>query len=446
VVVTGEGTLIAGRYRLLDEAGRGAMGVVWRARDERLDRVVAVKQLAAAVDDQSTARALREARLAARLRHPHAVTVHDIVGQADTRYLVMEYLPARSLADLLHDRETLPAQRVATIGAQLASALAAAHGEGIVHRDVTPGNVLITSSDIAKIADFGIARAPGAGTITGGGIIAGTPAYLAPEVAGGGEAGYPADVFSLGATLYHALEGTPPFGTDDNPIVVLMRAARDQIAPPRHTGPLADALVRMLHREPAQRPTMAEVQNLLDAVLDNRPLPPPRPHTPKPATRLLRVRRSHRRLATAGVIGAALLALGVLIGTALNSGTTPIANRGATTGPVHAQVAPTTPPPGCAAQYEVTNSWPGGYQVQVTVRNTSRTSLFGWQVSWTLPGGHHIEGLWNGSWTVHGSAVTVESATWNAHLDATSMTTFGLIAATPSTASPTRPTLTCHTL
>src|SRR6266702_4669638 len=276
------------------------MGVVWRARDERLDRAVAVKQLKPDTD-QPAARALREAQLAARLRHPHAVTVHDIVGQDDTLYLVMEYLPSRSLADLLLDRETLPARDVATIGGQLASALAAAHGEGIVHRDVTPGNVLITSSGVAKIADFGIAHARGQGTITGGGIIAGTPAYLAPEVANGGAAGYPADVFSLGATLYHALEGTPPFGTDDNPIVVLMRAAHHQIAPLQHTGPLADVLARMLHREPAQRPTMAEVQDLLDAVLDNRPLPPPRPHTPKAATRLIRVRPSRRRLATAGV-------------------------------------------------------------------------------------------------------------------------------------------------
>jgi hypothetical protein len=442
-VVTGEGTLIAGRYRLQGEVGRGAMGVVWRARDERLDRAVAVKQLKPDTD-QSAARALREAQLAARLRHPHAVTVHDIVGQDDTLFLVMEYLPSRSLADLLLDRETLPAREVATIGGQLASALAAAHGEGIVHRDVTPGNILITSSGVAKIADFGIARARDEGTITGGGIIAGTPAYLAPEVANGGAAGYPADVFSLAATLYHALDGTPPFGTDDNPIVVLMRAAHHQIAPLRHTGPLADVLARMLVREPAQRPTMAEVQDLLDAVLENRPLPPPRPHTPKAATRLIRVRPSRRRLATAGVIGAVLLALGVLIGISLAPRADPVVMAGPA--PAHAKVAPTTPAAGCAVRYDVTNSWPGGYQVQVTVRNTSRTSLSGWQVSWTLPGGHHIEGLWNGSWTVHGSAVTVDSATWNAHLDAASMTTFGLIAATPPTASPTRPTLTCHTM
>ncbi|HEY0807976.1 MAG TPA: protein kinase [Pseudonocardiaceae bacterium] len=438
--MTTEGTLIADRYRLLGEVGRGGMGVVWQARDERLDRVVAVKQLNS--DDRSTLRAQREARLAARLRHPHAVTVHDIVAQDDTLYLVMEYLPARSLADILLDRATLPAPEVAAIGAALASALAAAHGEGIVHRDVTPANVLITSSGVAKIADFGIARAPGSGAITGGGIIAGTPAYLAPEVANGAEAGYPADVFSLGATLYHALEGTPPFGTDDNPIVMLMRAAHDPIAPLRHTGPLADVLVRMLDRDPARRPVMAEVQSLLGAVLDNRPLPPPRPHTP--ATRLMRVRRPRRRLATAGIVGAVLVALGVVIGIAIRPGTTPVA---AGPIPAHTKLSPTTSADsGCAARYEVTNSWPGGYQVQVIVRNTSRTGVFGWQVSWTLPGGHHIQGLWNGSWTVHGSAVTVDSATWNAHLDAASTTTFGLVAATGTTASPTPPTLTCHTL
>jgi hypothetical protein len=408
------------------------MGVVWRALDERLDRVVAIKQLGrdTLADGQSALRAQREAQLAARLRHPHAVTVHDIVSVGETLYLVMEYLPSRNLADILHDRAALPAPEVAVIGVALASALAAAHGEGIVHRDVTPANVLITPAGVAKIADFGIAHARGHGTITGGGIVAGTPAYLAPEVANGGAAGYPADVFSLGATLYHALEGTPPFGTDDNPIVVLMRAARDRVAPPRHTGPLADVLVRMLDRDPARRPAMAEVAHLLDAVRDNRPLP----HT---ATRRMRVRRPQRRLAAIGIIGAALVALGVVIGIAFRPG------------PAHSALPPTTPvvvDTRCAARYEVTNSWPGGYQVQVTVRNTSRTGLFGWRVSWTLPGGQHIQGLWNGSLSVHGAAVTVDSANWNAHLDALSTTTFGLIAVTPPAAGPMSPTLTCHGL
>ena len=452
--MTGEQALIGGRYRLQGEVGRGAMGVVWQAHDERLDRVVAVKQLsrdtamAAADDGEPTTRAEREAQLTARLRHPYAVTVYDVVEDGDTLYLVMEYLPSRSLADILVERESLPADEVAVIGSQLASALAAAHDEGIVHRDVTPGNVLVTPAGVAKIADFGIARARGQSAITGGGIIAGTPAYLAPEVANAGVAGSPADVFSLGATLYHALEGTPPFGTDDNPIAVLMRAARDEIAPPSHTGPLADVIVRMLDREPARRPVMTEVQELLGAVLDDRALPPQSPpETPRPGTRMIRVRLPRPRTAMVGAVGVILLAIGVLIGIAIRPAATPIAMAGPMPAHAGAGTGPAAAPPGdCVAQYVVTDSWSVGYQVQVTVRNTSRTNLVGWQVSWTLPDGHHIQQVWNGLLTMNGPAVIVDNATWNANLAAASSTTFGLIAVKPTAASPSLPTLTCHTL
>jgi len=418
------------------------MGVVWRARDERLDRVVAVKQLSR---DQPTARALREAQLAARLRHPHAVTVHDIVGQDNTLYLVMEYLPARSLADLLLDRETLPAQQVATIGVQLASGV----GRRARRRNRAPGRHAGQRPDhvVGRREDrrFGIARASGAGTITGGGIIAGTPAYLAPEVANGERPAIPRTCSPSAprcTTRWRAHRRSAPTTTRS----------------PCSCGPLA---TRSPHLgTPARSPTYSSGCCIASQHHDRpwprsrtcsmpswtaRPLPPPRPYTPKATTRLIRVRRSHRRLATAGVIGAALLALGVLIGTA-SFGTTPIANPGATTGPVHAPVAPTTPASGCAAQYEVTKflaGWlPGSGDRAEHQRNQRRR----WQVDWTLPGGHHIEGLWNGSWTVHGSAVTVDSATWNAHLDAASVTTFGLIAATPPTAIPTLPTVTCHTV
>ncbi|HEX4722955.1 MAG TPA: protein kinase [Pseudonocardiaceae bacterium] len=455
--MTGEQALIGGRYRLQGEVGRGAMGVVWQARDERLDRVVAVKQLsrdtamAAAADGPPTTRAEREAQLAARLRHPHVVLVYDVVDEDDTLYLIMEYLPSRSLADVLAERGSLPADEVAVIGSQLASALAAAHEAEIVHRDVTPANVLVTPTGVVKIADFGIARAQGQSAITGGGIIAGTPAYLAPEVANGGVAGAPADVFSLGATLYHALEGTPPFGTDDNPIAVLIRAAQDEVVPPRHTGPLADVLVRMLHREPAGRPVMTEVQDLLGAVLDDRALPPLEPAavTPRPATRMIRIRLPKRRPAmtgVAGVAGVALVVLGVLIGIAIRPGSTPVAAllppRGSATS------APAAPPPGdCTARYAVTDSWSAGYQVLVTVQNTGRTGIAGWQVSWTLPAGQHIQQVWNGLLsTQDGPAVTVANADWNARVDAVSSTTFGLIAVKPATASPGQPILTCQIL
>ncbi|WP_410673941.1 protein kinase domain-containing protein [Amycolatopsis sp. cmx-4-68] len=453
--MTEAGELIAGRYRLAERVGQGAMAVVWRARDERLDRVVAVKQLSydpaigQAAGDEAGLRALREARLTARLRHPHAVTVHDVVEQGGEPYLIMEYLPSRSLTDILLDRDTLPADEVARIGLQVSSALAAAHAEGIVHRDVTPGNVLIGESGVAKIADFGISRATGEGTVTGGGFIAGTPAYLAPEVAGGGEADFPADVFSLGATLYRALEGTPPFGNEDNPIALLLRVAREEVVPPRHRGPLAEVLGRLLQRDPAQRPAMAEVQELFEAVTGGRPLPPPRTR-PRTGTRLLRVRRPRRGVALACAAGAVLLALGVVIGTALvpDGGTTTVAAPAPSTPPG------STPPPaptttadlGCAARYEVTNSWPGGYQVEVTVRNDHGDDLTGWSVRWTLPGGHRITGLWNGNFTVDGSTVTVDNAAWNAKLDAGGSTTFGFIALTGNGNAAGRPALTCRTL
>lgn len=449
--MTDAGQLIAERYRLVDRIGQGAMGIVWRARDERLDRVVAVKQLGAdpAGGGRGELRALREARLTARLRHPHAITVHDVVDDAGTPYLVMEYLPSRSLADILLERERLPAEEVARIGEQVASALAAAHAEGIVHRDVTPGNVLITPDGVAKLADFGISRATGEGTVTGGGFIAGTPAYLAPEVAGGAEAGFPADVFSFGGTLYRALEGAPPFGTDENTIVLLRRIADDEVTPPRHSGPLTEVLGRLLQRDPEQRPAMAEVQELLEAVTGGRPLPPPRPR-PRAGTRLLRVRRPRRRgVIVACAAGAALLALGVLIGTVLVPDSTPVAAPAPTT------PAPSTTPPtttsapadlGCAASYRVTNAWPGGYQVEVTVRNDRTAGLLGWRVRWTLPAGHHITGLWNGTFTVDGSTVTVDNADWNAKLAANGSTSFGLTALTGNGDSSERPELSCRTL
>ncbi|OXM66018.1 protein kinase domain-containing protein [Amycolatopsis vastitatis] len=450
--MTDAGELIAGRYRLAERIGQGAMGVVWRARDERLDRVVAVKQLdyepaiGQAAGDQAALRALREARLTARLRHPHAVTVHDVVEESGEPYLVMEYLPSRSLADILLDRDTLPADEVARIGAQIASALAAAHAEGVMHRDVTPANVLIGESGVAKIADFGISRGTGEGLVTGGGFIAGTPAFLAPEVAGGGEGGFPADVFALGATLYRALEGMPPFGTDDNPITLLLKVAKEEVIPPRHSGPLADVLGRLLQRDPADRPTMAEVQALFEAVTENRPLPPPRPR--RTATRLIRVRRPRRRLVLASAAGAVLLALGVVIGTALvPGGTATVAAPVSSAPPVSAPPAPTTTADlGCAARYEVTNSWPGGYQVQVTVRNDHGAGLSGWRVLWTMPAGHRISDLWNGNFTVDGSTVTVENASWNAKLDAAGATTFGFIALTQSGSGDARPSLTCRSL
>ena len=264
--------LIAGRYRLLEHLGRGAMGVVWRGHDEALDRMVAVKELApyAGFDpagaEQANRRVMREGRIAARLQHPNAVTVYSVVEEDGRPWLIMEYLSSRSLATVLAERGTLPEDEVARIGTQLASALAAAHAAGIVHRDVKPGNVLIAEDGTAKLTDFGISRATGDGTMTATGDIAGTPGFFAPEVARGEQATFASDVFSLGASLYNAVEGSPPFGTTENQIALLYRVASGEITPPANAGSLTPILLRLLQASPDARPDMPAVHQALTAV------------------------------------------------------------------------------------------------------------------------------------------------------------------------------------
>jgi hypothetical protein len=274
--VSGEGQLIADRYRFLDRIGSGAMGVVWRAQDERLGRIVAVKQLLlqAGMDtrehDEAIQRAMREGRIAAKLHHPNAIAVYDVVEENGAPCLVMEYLPSYSLADTLSEYGALDPLQVARIGSQAASALAAAHAAGIVHRDVKPGNVLIADSGLVKITDFGISRATDDITVTKTGLIAGTPAYLAPEIARGSDPTPASDVFSLGSTLYAAAEGEPPFGLSENTLGVLHAVAAGRINPPAHDGPLTDVLLRLLNVDPAERPTMGQARELLAAVASGR--------------------------------------------------------------------------------------------------------------------------------------------------------------------------------
>ena len=277
--MTAEGDLVAGRYRLGDRLGSGAMGIVWQALDERLHRTVAVKQmllqpgLTDAQAEESRRRCMREGRIAARLAHPNAITVYDVAEHEGDPWLVMEYLPSKSLATVLSERGTLSPQEAARIGTQVASALVAAHGAGIVHRDIKPANVLLADDGTVKITDFGISRATGDVTVTATGMLAGTPAYLAPEVAKGQDPTPAADVFSLGSTLYTAVEGHSPFGLSENTLALLYAVAAGNITPPRHAGPLTALLMQLLRVDPAERPSVAVARDSLAAVADGRPAP-----------------------------------------------------------------------------------------------------------------------------------------------------------------------------
>ncbi|HJP75280.1 MAG TPA: protein kinase [Pseudonocardiaceae bacterium] len=266
------GQLVAERYRLTQHIGSGAMGVVWQAHDERLHRTVALKQLllspsfSAADTKEATERAMREGRIAARLQHPNAVSVYDVVDDNGQPVLVMEYVPSRSLSAVLDERVTMDPLEVARIGSQIATALTAAHTAGIVHRDIKPGNVLLADDGTVKITDFGISRATGDVTVTATGMLAGTPAYLAPEVAKGENPGPPSDVFSLASTLYAAVEGYPPFGHSDNTLALLHAVAACRTIPAKQAGPLTGLLAQMLRANPEERPTMAETSRALSAL------------------------------------------------------------------------------------------------------------------------------------------------------------------------------------
>lgn len=449
-----EGEVIAGRYRLLGRVGQGADGAVWQAKDRRLDRTVAVKQLfhdsasGAGESSRIRARAIREARVAARLRHPHAIVVHDVFEQDSTPYLVMEYLASRTLTDLIDQLGTLAPDYVAQVGGQLASALAAAHDEGILHRDISPNNVLITADGTAKIADFGVAHARGDGTMTGRGLVVGTPAYLAPEIADGAIADFPSDVFALGATLYTALEGHPPFGTDENQLALLKRVAHGDITPPRTTGPVTDTVLRLLQLDPAARPTMVEAGHLLAGPGTSRPVtaasdlsrpgpagPIPGPGARRPAAtvpeggRAAPVRKSRARIVLA--VTTLLTAVAVAAGIALvgNQSTTGVPTELAAALPSSTAPATTSVgPPTCAARYQVVKSWNTGFQALVTVRNTGQAHITAWTVRWANPAGMSVDDLWDGRLTETGAASAIANADWNAALKPGESTTFGFTA------------------
>jgi serine/threonine protein kinase len=267
--------LVAGRYRLKSRIGGGGMGTVWLARDQLLDRDVAVKQVVSTeglTEDSAEnvrRRAMREGRIAAKLSHRNAIAMHDVALDRGEPWLVMEYLPSRSVAQILHATQTLTPVEAAQIGAQVADAMVEAHAAGIVHRDIKPGNILIAeggrNAGLVKITDFGISRAKDDVTLTQTGVITGTPAYFAPEVARGADPQEASDVYSLGATVYTMVEGQPPFGIDDNSIALLHKVARARINPMERAAELEPVLLRLLEPSPTKRPSMVQARDLLAA-------------------------------------------------------------------------------------------------------------------------------------------------------------------------------------
>ena len=246
------------------------MGEVWLCDDELLGRQVAVKQVGVLPGESvpDLARALREARSSAALNHRHVVSVYDAIETRDHIWLVMEYVPGSTLAELIAQEGRLDPARVATIGAQVADGLAAAHARGTVHRDVKPGNILVGDGDFAKISDFGIARTTGEAQLTHSDIVMGTPHYFSPQLARGGEPTPADDVWALGATLYAAVEGVPPVEDRGNPIATLAAAADSRPSRPEHAGFLADAIGRMLDPDPVSRWSMADAAHALERLHD----------------------------------------------------------------------------------------------------------------------------------------------------------------------------------
>jgi eukaryotic-like serine/threonine-protein kinase len=265
--------LLADRYRLRAVIGVGGMGMVWRARDELLNRDVAVKEIIWPPEmdelERETVRrrAVREAQMAARLHHPNVVGVYDIFEEDGRPVIVMEHLPFPSLRDTVRDEGPVPPARAARIGLGVLAGLRAAHEAGVVHRDVKPTNILLGAQDRIVLTDFGIAKAVDSPTLTTSGFLIGSPAYLSPERAHGQPAGVPADLWGLGATLYAAVEGRPPFERPGT-LATLTAVVADEPDPFRHAGPLEPVISGLLRKDPGTRLNAAEAERMLRSVVE----------------------------------------------------------------------------------------------------------------------------------------------------------------------------------
>jgi hypothetical protein len=347
------GRLVAGRYRLGQVIGRGGMGVVWRARDVLLDRDVAVKEvvwLPHFTERQQQAachRATMEAQMAARLNHPNVIRIFDIVEEDGHPWIVMELLPFQSLRDVVQEQGPLTPTRAARVGLGIVAALRAAHVEGIMHRDVKPANILVGPDDRVVLTDFGIARAADSATLTTSGVLIGSPSYIAPERARGGQSVAAGDLWGLGASLYTAVEGRPPFERD-SALASITAVVTDEPEPAPHAGPLWPVISGLLRKDPGERLDTAQTEQMLRQVIPASasrvatvpaPVAPapvaPAPDVPVPDVPVPDVpapdvpapdgpappRRSRRPLAAVGITALAVIAVAATVaGLVLSSG------------------------------------------------------------------------------------------------------------------------------
>lgn len=267
--------MLAGRYRLVEPIGRGGMGKVWRAHDELLHRTVAVKELTAGLyvaqadRDVMHARTQKEARAAARIQHPAVVTVHDVLEHDDRPWIVMEYIDGPSLADAAKAAGRIEPREAARIGLHVLGALRAAHAVGVLHRDVKPGNVLLAKDGRVLLTDFGIAAIEGDSSITRTGEIVGSIDYLAPERVTGGVPDPSSDLWSLGATLYTAVEARSPFRRT-SPISSLQAVVNDEPPALRQAGALGPVITSLLRKDPTERPSAEEAERMLLEAMEGR--------------------------------------------------------------------------------------------------------------------------------------------------------------------------------
>ncbi|WP_405988766.1 protein kinase domain-containing protein [Streptomyces sp. NBC_00986] len=404
-----EGRRIAGRYRLTEQIGRGGMGTVWRADDEVLGRQVAIKRLHVrpelSADELATLfeRTRREARSAARIAHPNVIVVHDVVDDEGRPCIVMEYVPGPTLAELLKDGRTLPYQEAARIGIDMVAALRAAHAAGVLHRDVKPGNVLLGTGDRLVLTDFGIAMTDGTSTLTKTGEMVGSIHYMAPERIRGLTPGTASDLWALGATLYQAVEGRPPFRRV-TAMETAYAIATDPMEPMKQAGPLEPLIEALLIKEPDERPTAEQAERALqtawwgDSTAQLAPatadLPVVAPE-PKPAGDSGRGRRRSRK---GLVIGATCIAVATAVAaTAFVLHTTSKSAPGqATSRPTTTDSASASPVPEgyhlvrdrqLGVSFPVPDGWKAGKRTAEGVTYTDETGLTGLTIGIVDPAG-----------------------------------------------------------